>query len=185
MSPVTRDHIDPDAMRALFREQALAVAVVTIGDNPPRGFTATSVTSVSLHPPIISFCVNRDSSTWRALESATHVAMSMLEESQADIARLFATRGVDRFRTARWHSGHNGAPLMDDALAWLECTVIDRVPTGDHVIVLGRPIRAEVNGGNPLVYHQGRYVGVYPLPKSRSSNSRSIINHRGQVGHDS
>jgi flavin reductase (DIM6/NTAB) family NADH-FMN oxidoreductase RutF len=63
--------------------------------------TATSLTSVSLRPPIVSFCVDRESSCRRAMEGASHIAVSLLQEWQEDIARLFARHGADRFGAAR------------------------------------------------------------------------------------
>ena len=119
MSDQRPDVVDPDALRAVLRRQAATVTVVTTGrrgaegaaDLPPTGFTATSFTSVSLRPPLVSFCVDRGSSSWPVVRRAEHLAVHLLADDQAPVARLFATRGADRPERAR--DGANGAhPLQ-------------------------------------------------------------------------
>jgi flavin reductase (DIM6/NTAB) family NADH-FMN oxidoreductase RutF len=131
--------LDPHAFRTLLRRRAAAVAVVTVAAEPPRGFTVTSFTSVSLHPPLVCFCIARTSSSWAAMKRARYVAVHLLSRSQEDVARTFATSGIDRFAdTGRWRVGPNGVPLLHDALAWLACRIVGRTPAGDHEIVLRR-----------------------------------------------
>ncbi|MFI5930090.1 flavin reductase family protein [Micromonospora sp. NPDC051543] len=153
---------DADALRRLLRHQASTVTVVTAPGAPPVGFTATSFTSVSLTPPIVSFCLNLGSSTWPTLAQARHVAVHLLAHGQHDVAQTFATSGIDRFAApTRWRPGPNGLPILDDALAWLVCRVVDRVVVGDHVIVLAEPeLLRHADVGSPLLYHRGRYAGL-------------------------
>ena len=157
--------IAPDLFRALLRRHAAGVVVVTASGPTtdglkPTGFTATSFTSVSLDPPLVSFCLDRGSSSWPAVETATHIGVHLLTSAHADIARTFSTRGIDRFAPVRWHYGAHGVPVLDDAHATLVCRVAERVRAGDHAIVLAEP----VDGGHsaheapPLVYHMGQYL---------------------------
>ncbi|GIF95950.1 flavin reductase family protein [Catellatospora citrea] len=148
----------------LLRRHATTVTVVTApgqAGGPPVGFTATSFTSVSLRPQLVSFCLDRDSTSWPTVARARHVAIHLLAEGQQEVARIFATRGVDRFAdTSLWRQGPYGLPLLHGALAVLTCEVVQRIPAGDHAIVLGRPVSAEHRDGEPLLYHMGGYASL-------------------------
>jgi flavin reductase (DIM6/NTAB) family NADH-FMN oxidoreductase RutF len=151
--------VDPDRFRVLLRRQAASVAVVTAEGVPPVGFTATSFTSVSLRPPLVSFCLDRSSSSWPTVACAGHVAVHLLGVDQRDIARTFATSGIDRFAApTRWRPGAHDVPVLDGALAVLVCRVVERVHAGDHAIVLAEPVLGEHQEGLPLLYHMGRYL---------------------------
>jgi flavin reductase (DIM6/NTAB) family NADH-FMN oxidoreductase RutF len=153
--------IEADLFRQLLRRQAASVVVVTAPGERPVGFTATSFTSVSLDPPLVSFCLDRGSSSWPTVETAAHVGVHILGQEQEQVARTFATSGIDRFASHRaWQVGPHGVRLLDGALAWLVCRVVQRVPAGDHAIVLAEPVygQHEVDEAHPpLVYHMGRY----------------------------
>jgi flavin reductase (DIM6/NTAB) family NADH-FMN oxidoreductase RutF len=162
--PVTP--VDPDTFRALLRRQAASVAVVTAAGEPPVGFTATSFTSVSLRPPLVSFCLARSSSSWPTVARAAHVAVHLLGADQGEVARTFATSGIDRFAVhAGWRYGPYGVPLLDEPVAWLLCRVTERVLAGDHAIVLAEPLTGRHTEGSPLLYHMGRYAALPPATK--------------------
>ncbi|MFG1775666.1 flavin reductase family protein [Micromonospora sp. NPDC049048] len=155
--------VDPDTFRALLRRQAASVAVVTAPGTPPVGFTATSFTSVSLRPPLVSFCLDRSSSSWPTVAGAEHVAVHLLGADQQDVARTFATRGIDRFAACPgWQYGPYGVPLLHGPVAWLLCRVTERVLAGDHAIVLAEPLAGRHGEGAPLLYHMGRYAALPP-----------------------
>ncbi|MEV6964040.1 flavin reductase family protein [Hamadaea sp. NPDC051192] len=153
--------IDPHRLLGLLRRHATTVTVVTAPGGaglPPAGFTATSFTSVSLRPQLVSFCLDRDSTSWPAVERARHVAIHILAAGQQHLARTFATKGIDRFADDTiWTPGAYGMPLLRGVLATLVCEVAARVPAGDHAIVLGRPVLAQHGDGEPLLYHDGGY----------------------------
>jgi flavin reductase (DIM6/NTAB) family NADH-FMN oxidoreductase RutF len=156
-----QETVAAEHLRLLLRRQAATVTVVTAaGDGRPIGFTATSFTSVSLCPPLVSFCVDRRSASWPVLRETEHVAVHVLESAQAELARTFATRGIDRFAVAGWRPGPYGVPLLHRTLAWLVCRVAARIPAGDHVIVLAEPVEVGCVEGSPLLYHNGQYVGL-------------------------
>ncbi|MDP9819176.1 flavin reductase (DIM6/NTAB) family NADH-FMN oxidoreductase RutF [Spirilliplanes yamanashiensis] len=157
--------MDPDLFRALLRRHAAAVVVVTAPGapgTPPAGFTATSFTSVSLDPPLVSFCLARSASAWPAVSTADVVAVHVLGREQEQVARTFATRGIDRFAAhGAWTAGPGGVPLLDGVLARLVCRVAQRVEAGDHTIVLATPELGEHHADpelTPLVYHSGAYA---------------------------
>jgi flavin reductase (DIM6/NTAB) family NADH-FMN oxidoreductase RutF len=155
--------LDADRLRRLLRRQASTVTVVTAPGPPPAGFTATSFTSVSMHPPLVSFCLNRESSSWPTVARAGHVAVHLLAAGQEDLARTFATSGIDRFAgPVAWRPGPHGVPLLDGTLARLLCRVVDRVVAGDHTVVLAEPLHGEQDDGAPLLYHDGRYAHLHP-----------------------
>ncbi len=152
--------VDAETFRALLRQQASTVTVVTAPGRPPAGFTATSFTSVSLAPPLVSFCLGRSSSSWPAVSTARHVAVHLRSHRQQDLARTFATSGIDRFAApTAWRVGPHGVPVLDGTLAWLVCRVVRRVPAGDHAVVLVEPLLGRHDGADgPLLYHQGGYA---------------------------
>ena len=156
--------IRPDLFRALLRRHAAGVVVITAPGIRPAGFTATSFTSVSLDPPLVSFCLDRKASSWPAVESADHVAVHVLTDRQEQVARTFATSGIDRFAPpTRWRTGPHDLPVLDGALAVLFCRIADRVPAGDHAIVLAEPFDGEHHPGGddtPLLYHMGEYLNL-------------------------
>lgn len=150
-----------DDVRRLLRRYATTVTVVTaVVDRDPVGFTATSFTSVSLCPPLFSFCLHLSSSCWPAFAAAEHVGVHLLAAEQSDVARTFATRGIDRFASTRWRPGPYDVPLVEGALAWMVGRVTARITAGDHAIVLAEPLAGEHAEGRPLLYHDGRYTAL-------------------------
>ncbi|MFI6345653.1 flavin reductase family protein [Streptomyces sp. NPDC050560] len=147
----------PDLLRRVFRQQASTVAVITLPG--PVGFTATSLTSASAEPPVVSFGVAETSSCWPALAEAPYAGVHLLAEDQRELAETFARHGADRFAPpTRWRPGPQGVPLLDGALAWLVCRITARVPAGNHRVVLAEPVAGDpTSPGRPLLYHQGRY----------------------------
>jgi flavin reductase (DIM6/NTAB) family NADH-FMN oxidoreductase RutF len=159
-APGTLQPASPDLLRSVFRRHAAGVAVITArGGTGPVGFTATSLTSVSAEPPLLSFGIDTGGSSWSAIASTDHIGVHILGEHQEELAATFARRGADRFGApTSWHEGPEGVPVLDDVLAWLVCRVVARVPAGDHRIVLAEVVLGDPAGaGRPLLYHQGRF----------------------------
>ncbi|GKQ39345.1 flavin reductase family protein [Streptomyces sp. A012304] len=153
----------PDLLRSVFRRHAAGVAVITAsGGSGPVGFTATSLTSVSAEPPMLSFGVGTGASSWPTLSRAEYVGVHILGEHQRELAATFARSGADRFGApTAWREGPEGVPVLDDVLAWLVCRVVTRVPAGDHRIVLAEVVLGDPAGaGRPLLYHQGRFTAL-------------------------
>ncbi|WP_217238344.1 flavin reductase family protein [Streptomyces sp. AC555_RSS877] len=153
----------PELLRSVFRRHAAGVAVITArGDAGPVGFTATSLTSVSAEPPLLSFGIGTGASSWPAVAETDHVGVHILGEHQQDLAATFARSGADRFGAATaWREGPEGVPVLDDVQAWLLCRIAARVPAGDHRLVLAEVVLGDSTGpGRPLLYHQGRFRGL-------------------------
>jgi flavin reductase (DIM6/NTAB) family NADH-FMN oxidoreductase RutF len=158
--------IEAAAFRSLFRVHPAGVTVVCAdAGSGPAGFTATSLTSVSLDPPLVSFAVATGSSAWPAIRDAASLTVSFLSADQHEIATRFATSGIDRFRDPTlWSRLETGEPVLDDAPAYLRASVVDRIEAGDHHLVLALVVDAEADGTHePLVYHAGGYCAAAPL----------------------
>lgn len=153
----------PDDLRRAFRRHASAVAVITLaGPAGPVGFTATSLASVSALPPRLSFNIARESSSWPALSLATHVGVHILTSRQEELAVRFATHGIDRFATpTTWQLGPHRVPLLDGVGTWMVTAIEQRIPVGDHTIVVGRVLHVGLSETErpPLVHHDGRFHG--------------------------
>jgi flavin reductase (DIM6/NTAB) family NADH-FMN oxidoreductase RutF len=154
-----------DALRQVMARFISGVTIVTADyDGTPHAMTATAVSSVSLDPPLILVCVSRASRFHQAITMADRWCVSILAGDQEDLARHFSNRGRDLLSQFDGvpHSiaEVSGAPIVDGALAWLDCTTYARYDGGDHTIVVGRVERASVHepgSGVPLTYYQGSY----------------------------
>jgi flavin reductase (DIM6/NTAB) family NADH-FMN oxidoreductase RutF len=158
--------IDAIAFKTILARFASGVAVVTTtSETMPVGFTVSSFTSVSLAPPLVSFCIAETASNWPAIQRADGFVVHILGAHQHELSMLFARRGADRFGpSTRWASSAAGRPVLDDVLAHLECETVARVPAGDHHIVLGRPVAGGHHAldPNPLLYFRGSYRRLHP-----------------------
>jgi flavin reductase (DIM6/NTAB) family NADH-FMN oxidoreductase RutF len=135
----------------------VAVAAVVDAAGEARGLTVNSFTSVSLAPPLVLICIAHTAGALPSFRSRTHFGLSLLTEEQRGLSDRFAERGRDRFQDTPWCPGVTGAPLLPDALAWVECRV-ERVETaGDHDILIAEVVRTVVRGGHPLIYYGSAY----------------------------
>src|SRR5579871_1117629 len=132
-----RPPIGADQFRQVLGHLPTGVTVVT-GNGPggPVGMSANSVTSVSLEPPLILFCPARSSSTWPQIEASGRFCVNVFAAHHEEMSRRFSARGVDRFAGVAWHPRAAG-PALDDAVAWIECTIDAVHEAGDHLIVVG------------------------------------------------
>ena len=151
---------DADLLRHVLGHYPTGVAVITAHtEHGPVGMAMNSFTSLSLQPPLVLFCPAASSTTWPALREVGKIAINVLSAGQEALSRKFATKAVDRFSDASWSIGHNGAPLLHDALGWLECTVQSESAAGDHTVVIAEIERMNVHWEitEPLVFFRGRY----------------------------
>jgi len=168
-----RSQASPEEFRAALARLAAGVVLVSAHDpeDGPRGedvgMTATAFLSVSLEPPLVLVSVRSESRMGELLDRVDHWAVSVLAEGQRHIAGRFALKGrvSDRllFEDAGCTRGpESGAPLVDGALATVECRTEQRVTAGDHTLVIGRVLAAKVPGqdGSPLLYFHSRYRGL-------------------------
>jgi 3-hydroxy-9,10-secoandrosta-1,3,5(10)-triene-9,17-dione monooxygenase reductase component len=144
---------------------ATGVTVVTsVGDGgEPVGTTASAVTSLSLDPPLVLVCFDRASVTLQAIRVHGAFVVNVLAAPQRHLSANFARRGLAAaWDGVRHRPGPTGSPRLDGVLAALECTVENRLPGGDHEIVVGRVHHVEISddGAAPLVYWRGSYVSL-------------------------
>jgi flavin reductase (DIM6/NTAB) family NADH-FMN oxidoreductase RutF len=126
-------------------------------EGKPHGLTVSSFTSVSMKPPLVSICVGHSAGVLAAFGRARSFAVILLGDSQRELSDRFAKKGVDRFEGIAWRPGDTGAPLIEGALGVIECDVYDRLTLGDHDLIVGRVVQAQMGGGGPLVRFAGRY----------------------------
>lgn len=156
--------VDPADFRAALSQFASGVTVLTTRDAAGRdaGMTATAFSSLSLDPPLVLFCVGHDASMAPALRAATHVAVHVLAADQESLSRRFAATDDARFAGLTLRRGIGDVPLLEGAAARLECRIAERLPRGDHDIVVAEVLRVAVSDGTPLLYHRGRYGRLAP-----------------------
>lgn len=140
------------------------VAVVTARvDDESYGFTAGSVVSLSLEPPLVGLSVGRDSSSHEPIRRAGGFAISLLSEHQTDVAQHFARSGIPPVALWQGTNVRDGArgPLVEGALAWLECRTWAEYDAGDHTLFVGRIERLELGAiARGLVYRDSTYHGA-------------------------
>jgi len=146
---------------------ALAVAgPAAAGDataRTPLGMAASSFTSVSLDPPIVSVCVAHSSTTWPRLRRAPRLGISVLAAHQEEACRQLASPGRDRFGALPWRASEAGAVFVDESSAWLECSVEHEVTAGDHDVILLRVHELDADPAvAPLVFHASRFRQLRP-----------------------
>jgi flavin reductase (DIM6/NTAB) family NADH-FMN oxidoreductase RutF len=159
---VSRAEIDPSQFRQLLGRFATGVTILTVvkPEGRPLGMTANSVASVSLHPPLISVCVDREAEMHDVILSAPQFVVNVLASPQEALARRFADKHEDRFDGIGYHLSADGLVLLDGALTHVECERYAQYPGGDHSIVLGRVIGGATNDGRPLLYYRGGYAAL-------------------------
>lgn len=151
--------ISPDEFRRALGHFATGVTAVTTldGDGRPTGLTASAFTSVSLDPPLILVCVDHKSQSYPALRERGRFAVNILSLEQEAVSTRFASTRLDKFDGVPHRLGDLGLPLIDGALAQLECATVSAHVEGDHTIFVGRVERAHLGSGEPLIYYRGRY----------------------------
>ena len=150
---------DVRAFRDAIGRFATGVAFVTAApDGEPAGLIVNSLTSVSLEPPLVSFCPSHRSLTWARMRRAGRFGVNVLARRHERFMRRAVPAGADRFVDLDWESGRGGVPLLADALAALECETVAEHPGGDHSIVVGRVDALHVSAINdPLVFFAGTF----------------------------
>ena len=151
--------ISADDFRRVLGHFATGVTIVTTHDADlrPTGLTASAFSSVSLDPPLVLICVDHKSQSYPALREAGRFGINFLHCEHEPISRRFASTRLDKFDGVAFRLGVLGVPLIDGALAQLECETVNAHVEGDHTIVVGRVEAANAGDGDPLLYYRGRY----------------------------
>ncbi|MBW8298396.1 MAG: flavin reductase family protein [Hydrogenophaga sp.] len=165
LHPVFDRPADAASLKEALRTLGGGVSVITAGEGDERsGATVTSATALSVDPPRMLVSLNRSSSTWPVVERYRHFAVNVIGADHYDVANRFAgvggLRGSERYVGAEWTRLASGAPVLEDAVAALDCEVEEAIERHSHVIVIGRVLSIRLRGGNSLLYQNGRYHSV-------------------------
>ncbi|HEX6359036.1 flavin reductase family protein [Actinophytocola sp.] len=155
----TEQSLEPARLRAAFGTFPTGVvAVATQVDDQLVGLAASSFTSVSLDPPLVSFSIANTSRTWPALRRAGHLGVTVLADHHHTIARQLAGPVATRFAGLDVTVNDNGAVTLTDGIAWFDTTIDQHIAAGDHTIVLLRlHTAAHVDRALPLVFHRSGF----------------------------
>jgi flavin reductase (DIM6/NTAB) family NADH-FMN oxidoreductase RutF len=152
--------IDPDEFRAVLGRFASGVTILTTRDADGRdhGMTVSAFCSVSLEPPLVLACIERNTDMYKILPKATHFGISVLGEGQEALSRRFAELPSGRFDGIGYSRAESGVVLLDDAIGHLDCRKVDRHDAGDHAIYIGEVESASCQQERPLLYYRGGYA---------------------------
>ena len=154
--------VDPAQFRQLLGRFATGVTILTVvtPDGRPIGMTANSLASVSLRPPLVSVCVDREADMHHAILKAGEFVVNVLSSPQETLARRFSDEHDDRFDGVGYHLSPDGLILLDGALAHIECHRHAQHPAGDHTIVVGKVVGGATSDGHPLLFYRGGYAAL-------------------------
>lgn len=158
MSPLAAHY--EQHFRNVLGHFATGVAVVTAVDRgEPVGLTIQSLCSLSLDPPLILLCPALTSTSWPRVERAGRLCVNLLAEGQDEIARQFARSGADKYAGVSWTpSPDTGSPMLQGAIAWIDCEVFEQHPGGDHLIVVCRVLDLAARTDlRPLIFYRSGF----------------------------
>jgi 3-hydroxy-9,10-secoandrosta-1,3,5(10)-triene-9,17-dione monooxygenase reductase component len=150
---------DAKELRRVMGLFATGVTVLTTRDasGRPYGLTANAVTSLSLDPPLLVICIDKRAETHPHFFDSRCFVVNILAEHQEELSTHFAKSGGEKFGSLPYSVNPDGVPVLEGTLAQIECRIIETHEGGDHVIHIGEVQHAEVRGGRPLLFFQGKY----------------------------
>lgn len=159
---IIEERLDPERFRATMGSFATGVSVMTtVWDGVPHGMTASAVSSVSLEPPLVLVCVDRDAVMATRAVDAGFFALSFLSEDQSELASAFAdparTEGDAEFVGVATYPRATGAPVLEGNVGWVDCRIWSVTDGGDHLVVLGEVVALGADNDRPLLYYRGSY----------------------------
>lgn len=161
-------------LRAAAGKFATGITVVSTGTaRAPHGITVNAFTSVSLDPPLVLICVGHDRRSHDLIQREGRFGVSVLARDQQAASEFYAGQRADLPPGAAvWREGRSGVPLLEGALAHLECRVVAAYPAGDHTLFVAAVEHCEtMSSGAPLLYFEGRYTTPHwPDPASEPSS---------------
>ena len=159
--PANRAFVSADAFRDALGHYASGITVITGTDEQrPIGFTCQSFYSVSIEPPLVSFSVQKTSTTYPRIRAAGRFAVNVLTRDQQHVSNQFSRSGTDKWSGIGCSWTRSGNPVLDGTMMWLDCRIWAEHDAGDHVIVLGEVEEMRLQHGrakDPLLYFKGRY----------------------------
>lgn len=151
--------VNADQFRSALGHFASGVTVVTMANGDRlAGLTVSAFTSVSLNPPYVLVCIDKQSSTLDLLRAAKAFAVNLLSDNQVDLSNRFASKSEDKFSGVPYRLGQLAVPILDNTLGFVECRLVQEIDAGDHIIFMGQVEQADVNiDKQPLLYYHGKY----------------------------
>lgn len=157
----TDNALDPRVFRDTLGHYASGITIISgIDEEGPIGFTCQSFFSVSTEPPLVSFSVMVNSTTYPRVRSTGKFAVNVLAHNQHAVSNQFARKGTDKWAGISWLPTAAGNPVVADTLMWLDCEIWAEHEAGDHQIVIGRVNEmspASWHKEEPLLYFKGQY----------------------------
>lgn len=132
--------------------------ITTVHDDTTYATTASAVSSLSDTPPMLLVCMNRTSDTGQALAASRRFAVNVLAVGQHELAVRCARKGADKLQGVALAPGATTLPIVEDALATLECTVVEEARAATHVVYLAEVDALRARSGEPLVYYRGAFA---------------------------
>ncbi len=148
--------------QAMGRFPSGVVIVTTIGPSGKKhGFTASAFSSLSLDPPLILVCLANTADCFEPFVTGDKLAINVIGEQQHDLAFKFATKGVEKFDGDEFVEGNTGLPVISDCIFSLECKIRNTYPGGDHEILVGEVLHANMNEGiTPSIWYEGGFRNI-------------------------
>ena len=152
--------IDPRELRNVMGHFATGVTVITTRDTAgkPFGLTANAFSSLSLDPPLVLICVDKKVDCYACFEQSKAFVVNILSEGQDQLSTRFATKGIEKFEGVAVRQGNLGVPLLEGAVAHIECTLTSTYEGGDHTIYVGEIQSVAASGDRPLLFFKGKYT---------------------------
>ncbi len=149
-------------LRAAFGRFPTGVTIVTCVDRQGQriGLTANSLSSLSMDPPLLAWSLRLVSTNLAAFRDARYFAVNVLADAQIELSRRFASSAPAKFDDGLWHNGLGQVPLLAGSAASFECELTATHEAGDHLLFIGRILRATDSALAPLVFNAGRYHAV-------------------------
>ncbi len=165
VKPAEDPVVDPQTVRDVVGCFATGIAVMTtMGRNGlPVGLVVNSFSSLSLDPPLVMWGISRDAPSFVAFRSHTGFAVNIVAAQTQEEALRFARPSANGFAGRGWSKGLRSLPVLDRALAMLECRTLQQLPGGDHVIIIGQVERCRMGEGDPLLLYRGRFATIGPV----------------------
>ncbi len=155
--------IDPRAFRNAMGcfATGVTVAAAMAQDGQPAGVTVSSFTSVSLTPPLVLFCLDKQTSCLEVFKKASHFALNVLTDGQRDLSNRFASKIADKWSGIAYHKTPSGQPALPECLAVYDCQREAVHEMGDHLVFVGRIVHLACDENRrPLVYFRGNYAEI-------------------------
>jgi len=144
-----------------FIPSGVAIVAGFDPEGAPFGLTVSTLTPVSVEPPLVSICIDRNSRVLGLLQRAKSFSINLLAHHQGELARRFGKPGEDRFKDLRWNASELGVPVLEGVVAVMLCQLANQMEAGDHHIVIGEVKRLALHEGEPLVYWRRGLHGVH------------------------